>query len=323
MQCRPGGRGARGDRVRAGACGSNRRWALNHGFTYDEIIGPREAGRSLVAHLSARYDHTPESEWVDRIAAGLVRVDGRLIAADAPLARGQRVTWARPPWEEPEAPLAFAVLHEDEHLVAIAKPSGLPTNPGGGFLEHTLLHLVRLRYPGASPVHRLGRGTSGLVLFARTAPASAELSASLRRHEVVKIYRGLVTGAPAENACTLTTPIGPVPRGWGRSLHAASLQGKAATSHVRVLERRDGSSLVEVRIETGRPHQIRIHLAAWGHPLVGDPLYAVGGGFLPGEAVPGDLGYHLHAFKLAIPNPFTGAQMAFRCEPPPVLRSFG
>jgi 23S rRNA pseudouridine1911/1915/1917 synthase len=289
---------------------------VNHGWTYREILGPREERRTLLEHLAARYDHTDPDEWRARIDAGLVTLDGRIAGVEERLARGQELAWNRPPWEEPEAPLAFAVLYEDADLVAVAKPSGLPTNPGGGFLEHTLLHLVRLRYPGASPVHRLGRGTSGLVLFARTAGAGAALSASLRDREAAKVYRALVAGSPKEDVFTVDVPIGPVLREGGRSIHAASPEGKPATSHVRALERREGSSLVEVRIETGRPHQIRIHMAACGHPLVGDPLYAAGGGFLPGDATPGDLGYRLHAMRLSLPHPRTGRTLTVECRPP-------
>ena len=289
---------------------------MNHGFTYREVLGPREEGRMLLDHLAGRYAHTAREEWRARIQAGLVLLDGQPARADKRLARGQELAWNRPPWEEPEAPLAFAVLFEDEDLVAIAKPSGLPTNPGGGFLEHTLLHLVRRRCPGASPVHRLGRGTSGLVLFAKTAWAGAAVSASLRDRKALKVYRALVAGSPREDAFTVATPIGPVLRDGGRSLHAANPEGKPATSHVRVLARREGSSLVEVRIETGRPHQIRIHMAACGHPLLGDPLYAVGGGFLPGNATPGDLGYRLHAMRLSLPHPRTGERLDLECRPP-------
>ncbi|HTL98446.1 MAG TPA: RluA family pseudouridine synthase [Holophagaceae bacterium] len=289
---------------------------MNQGWTYREILGPRDEGRTLLAHLAARYAHTESAEWRARIEAGLVLLDGRPARAEDRLTRGQTLAWIRPPWEEPEAPLVFAVLHEDEDLVAVAKPSGLPTNPGGGFLEHTLLHLVRRRYPGASPVHRLGRGTSGLVLFARTAAAGATLSAALRDRKALKIYRALVAGAPQEDAFVVDAPIGPVLRNGERSIHAASADGKPALSRVRVLERREGSSLVEVRIETGRPHQIRIHMAASGCPLVGDPLYAPGGGFLPGEATPGDLGYRLHAWRLGLPHPRTGAALDLECCPP-------
>jgi 23S rRNA pseudouridine1911/1915/1917 synthase len=218
-------------------------------------------------------------------------------------------------------PLCYAVLYQDEDLLAVAKPSGLPTMPSGGYLEHCLLSRVRQRYPEATPAHRLGRGTSGVVLFARTPLAMRELAALWRDHRAEKVYRALVTGQPALDAFTVTTPIGPVAHGLLGTVHAASAAGKASTSHVRVLARRDPDSLVEVRIETGRPHQIRIHMAASGHPLVGDPLYAVGGGLREdGEALPGDEGYLLHALRLSLPHPRTGSPFTVECAPPPKLR---
>lgn len=294
---------------------------MNHGFTYTGITGPRDEGLSLLEHLVARHTHTPESAWRERIEAGLVLLDGAPARADARLARGQRVAWVRPPWEEPEAPLAYAVLHEDEDMVAVAKPSGLPTQPNGGFLEHTLLHLVRRRHPEASPIHRLGRGTSGLVVFSLNTGANRALCETLRQREALKVYRALVQGHPALDAFTVDAPIGAVPHAALGTVHAASLGGRAARSHVQVLERRETDSLLEVRIETGRPHQIRIHTAACGHPLVGDPLYAPGGGIrMDTAALPGDTGYLLHAFRLGLPHPRTGAWLDLECQPPPMLR---
>ena len=251
---------------------------MTHGFTYTGITGPRDEGLSLLEHLVARHAHTPEAEWRERIEAGLVLLDGAPSPAGSRLRRGQRVAWVRPPWEEPEVPLAFAVLHEDEDLLAVAKPSGLPTQPNGGFLEHTLLHLVRQRYPAASPIHRLGRGTSGIVVFSLNTASNQGLCETLRRREAVKVYRALAQGHPARDAFTVEVPIGPVPHPVLGTLHAANPEGRPARSHIQVLERREADSLLEVRIETGRPHQIRIHAAACGHPLVGDPLYASGGG---------------------------------------------
>ncbi|HXC17817.1 MAG TPA: RluA family pseudouridine synthase [Holophagaceae bacterium] len=294
---------------------------MNHGFTYTGIIGPRDEGLSLLEHLVVRHAHTPEGAWRERIKAGLVLVDGEPASADARLARGQQVAWVRPPWEEADVPLAYAVLYEDGDLVAVAKPSGLPTHPNGGFLEHTLLHLVRRRHPGASPIHRLGRGTSGLVVFSLNAGANRALCETLRQRAAVKVYRALVQGHPALDAFTVDTPIGPVPHAALGTVHAASAEGKAARSRVQVLERREAEALVEVRIETGRPHQIRIHTAASGHPLVGDPLYAPGGGIRADtSALPGDMGYLLHAFRLGLPHPRTGAWLDLECQPPPKLR---
>lgn len=296
--------------------------ALNQGYTYQTIVDADADGLALLAYLTARFGHSSEMEWRERVEEGLIRVDGEAARTAQVLARGQVVAWARPPWEEPNAPLAFAILYEDADLLAVAKPSGLPTNPGGGFLDHTLLSLVRRRDPTASPIHRLGRGTSGLVLFSRNQDSHRALTEAMRARELVKVYRALAVGHPAEDAFTMTTPIGPVPHATLGTVHAANLDGRPARSHARVLERRSGTTLLEVRIETGRPHQIRIHLAAAGHPLVGDPLYAKGGLPIPEtRAVPGDLGYFLHAHRLGLNHPRTGAWLDLECQPPSELRT--
>lgn len=294
---------------------------LNQGFTYTETIDARSAGRTLLDHLSDRYAHTSRKGWGERIQAGLVTLEERPVPCTAVLLKGQKLSWRRPPWEEPETPLAYAVLFEDTDLLAVAKPSGLPTLPGGGYLEHTLLNLVRHRHPDASPIHRLGRGTSGVVLFARTEEAGRELSRALQEHRMTKIYRALVQGTPARDAFTVVVPIGPIAHPLLGTVHAASPQGKPATSHVRVLERRGVDSLVEVHIETGRAHQIRIHMAACGHPLVGDPLYTIGGGFQGDRtALPGDEGYLLHALRLTLPHPGSKQPVMVECQAPWLLR---
>ncbi|HNX32428.1 MAG TPA: RluA family pseudouridine synthase [Holophaga sp.] len=294
---------------------------MNHGFTYTGRVGPEGDGRPVLDHLADHYAHTPRNVWSERIEAGLVLLDGRPAAAEEELRRGQQLSWLRPPWEEPPVPLACAVLFEDEDLLAVAKPSGLPTLPGGGYLEHTLLALVRCRCPEASPVHRLGRGTSGVVLFARGVRAGRNLCGALREHQMIKIYRALVQGSPALDSFLVDTPIGSVPHPFLGSVHAAHPQGKPSRSHVRVLERRSTDSLVEVRIETGRPHQIRIHMASCGHPLAGDPLYAPGGCLREDRAaLPGDIGYFLHALSVTLPHPRSGARLVIECQPPPILR---
>ena len=295
--------------------------ALNRGYTHRERIDGRSAGLTLLAHL-AHHAHASADEWRARIEAGLVRLDDAGCTPDTVLRAGQTLTWARPPWQEPEVPLSYAVLFRDQDLLAVAKPRGLPTMPAGGeFLDHTLLALVRRRDPEASPMHRLGRGTSGIVLFARTALARSAVQAVFRARAIKKVYRALCAASPKADIFITDATIGEVAHEKLGTVRAATPSGQPSRSTVRVLERRDGATLVEVEIETGRPHQIRIHLAHAGHPLVGDPLYGPGG--VPREDVvsrPSDLGYWLHAARLALPHPRTGAPLLIECAPPPVLR---
>jgi 23S rRNA pseudouridine1911/1915/1917 synthase len=169
-------------------------------------------------------------------------------------------------------------------------------------------------------MHRLGRGTSGLLLLARTPDARRRVTIAWREGRVEKSYRALVCGTLEKKAFTVETPIGPVPHPTLGHVHAATEAGKPSVSHVRRLGVRDGRALVEVSIPTGRPHQIRIHLAAAGHPLVGDPLYAPGGRPRPEPGLPGEGGFWLHSHRLRLPHPATGVWLELECPPPPLLR---
>ena len=297
----------------------------NQGWTHRERIGANTAGSTVLVHLTRHYPRADAAEWHRRIAAEEIHLDGRPVTPDTRLEASQCLTWSRPGWVEPEVPLCTAVLYEDADLLAVAKPDGLPTLPGGGeYQEHTLLTLVRRRAPEASPMHRLGRSTSGLVLFARTPDARSAIQVAFRNHRLRKRYRALCSGNPAQGRFDITAPIGPVPHPLLGTVHGATPAGRPSLSHVQVLEYRAGCALVEVEIETGRPHQIRIHLAAAGHPLVGDPLYGTGGLPIPGaQALPGDPGYRLHALALDLTHPRTGQELTLYCLPPPILRLGG
>ncbi len=312
---------------------------MNQGWVYTDRITPADANLSVLDFYASRYRHSTWAEWRDRILSGQIRHNGISLAPDDRLQSGQTLTYHRPPWEEPEAPLGFEVLYEDEDLMAIAKPSGLPVLPGGGFLTHTLLHQLRLRYPENPPipVHRLGRGTSGVMVLGRSPLARSVLSRQLRDstatahdpqapHPIRKTYRALIGVSNLPDEFTLTTRIGKVDYPALGYVYAASSTGLPSYSDGKVIQRRPDSTLVEITIRTGRPHQIRIHLAAAGFPLVGDPLYGVGGlplavapaadGTVP---VPGDVGYHLHAYRLKLIQPRTQEVMELVCQPPKVL----
>lgn len=293
---------------------------MNEGFSYVEQVGPADAGRSVLEHLARTRRHSTVDDWSRRIAAGEVELDGVRAGAADRMRAGQRLVWHRPPWDEPAAPLDFAVVYRDADVLAVVKPRGLPTMAAGGFHTHTLQWQVRRRFPDAVAVHRLGRGTSGLVLFARSAAARRGLPRAWAAGAVVRRYRGLVVGRMAARLA-IDVPIGLVPHPRLGSVHAASAAGKAARTLVRTLAVADEASIVEIDIETGRPDQIRIHLAAAGHPLIGDPFYGAGGLALSdGRALPGDGGYRLHATRLELPHPVTGAPLAIEAPPPRELR---
>jgi 23S rRNA pseudouridine1911/1915/1917 synthase len=284
---------------------------VNHGYTYIDHITKRYAGLTALRYYSSRYTHSTVEEWRGRIEQGRIQRDGISLSNDDVLKAGDVLHYERAPWCEPDAPLDFEMLDGSDDWVVINKPGGLPVLPGAGFLEHTLLHQMRTRYgKQAAPLHRLGRGTSGAILFSLCPKAAASLSAAMRERRFEKIYLAVVDGCPTEDVFTVDVPIGPLPHAGLVSVHAANPRGKHAHSVCRVLhrDRNAGRSLIEVSITTGRPHQIRIHLAAAGHPLSGDPMYIAGGLPRPpsedgGQAVPGDCGYTLHSWKLSFPDP--------------------
>jgi 23S rRNA pseudouridine1911/1915/1917 synthase len=294
----------------------------NRGFVYESRVGRPAQGHELLAHLAERHRHSSREAWRQRILDGQVELDGRPARVDERLVAGQLLVWRRPPWVEADVPLGFAVLHQDADLLAVAKPRGLPTLPAGGFLENTLLRLVRDHYPEATLAHRLGRGTSGLVMACLSPRARSQVARCLREATVRKTYRALLCGCPQRESFDVDIPIGPVPHPILGTVHAACRDGRSALSRVRLLEGRGAASLAEVEIVTGRPHQIRAHLAAVGHPLLGDPLFAPGGGVRP-AALPGEGGFWLHAHKLRLPHPRSGLLLELECAPPPVLREGG
>ncbi len=289
---------------------------LNRGYAFTTIISSKYHGQTLLAHLASLYLHSTPQAWQQKLNDGEVTLNCVTATGGETVTLGQTLVWNRPPWVEPDSPQHFEVLFEDSQLLAVNKPSGLPTLPGGGFMENTLLRLVQKQNPSANPVHRLGRATTGIVLFAKTQQAASILFANWNTPKVQKIYRALAQNIAQQDYYEILTPIGLVPHPLIGSVWAASPGGKPSKSLARVICRSIGTTtdvgttIFEVSLNSGRPHQIRIHLASIGHPLAGDPLYGITGQpleNLPG--LPGDGGYFLHAHYLKFQHPLTGGQI--------------
>jgi 23S rRNA pseudouridine1911/1915/1917 synthase len=296
----------------------------NRGYAFRTVVGDHGQEQTLHAHLARLYPHSTPEAWQQKLNHGEVTLDGVPATGKERIVSGQTVIWNRPPWIEPDAPAHFQVLWEDSHVLAVNKPGGLPTLPGGGYLENTLLRLVQKQNPNANPVHRLGRATSGIVLFAKTPQAASHLFAHWNTRRIEKIYRALAQNRAQHDTYEILTPIGRVPHPRIGSVWAAHADGKPSKSVAKVISRNAGTTCTttfEVSLYSGRPHQIRIHLASIGHPLVGDPLYGFAGQpleHLPG--LPGDGGYFLHAQRLNFPHPVTGEEIHLEADLPPRLQ---
>ncbi|MDE0964726.1 MAG: RluA family pseudouridine synthase [Candidatus Latescibacteria bacterium] len=303
---------------------------MNRGWSYPDRVRDEAAGLSISGFYSQKYSHSDITCWRRRLAGGEIEHNGLRAQDDLLLAVGDQLVWHRPPWQEPEVPLQFEVIHDDGDLLIVNKPSGLPVMPAGGFLEHTLLRLLERRWPvdPPRPVHRLGRGTSGLLICARRSRSRAWLSAALRDHgkavkasavSIEKIYRCRTVKAELEAEGRIEMPIGALEHPRLGRLWCADPRGLPSRSDYRLLRREADGNLLEVTICTGRPHQIRIHLAAIGAPLLGDPLYVRGGRVGDVDALPGDLGYQLHAHRLRLRDP-KGQRLCFEAPLPIGLR---
>lgn len=281
----------------------------------EELIG--EPGRldAVVARLLG----VPRADVQRAIAAGDVLVDGRPLAKSHRLAGGERIrivlaTGVAPEPEEGGVPVRYA----DDDLLVIAKPAGLVTHPTAsrttGTLVNRLLGMGVPLAPAGGPlrpgiVHRLDAGTSGLMVVAKTDAAYVALQAMMRRHEVERRYLALVRGVPAHDTFGVDAPLG---RRAARIV-VDHVEGRPASTAFQVRERVTNAALLEAVPRTGRTHQIRVHCAAIGHPIVGDSAY--GGGGDAARAL-GLRRPFLHAWRIAFTHPSTGDRV-IREEPLP------
>ncbi|HVM00264.1 MAG TPA: RluA family pseudouridine synthase [Egibacteraceae bacterium] len=293
----------------------------------DRTVGPEDEGsRADVA--VAGWLGEPRSRAQSRIEAGEVTVDGVAVAKSHRLRAGERVRVARR--EEPPAPVpgAVPIRYADAHLLVVAKPAGLVVHAGAGPGEGSLVDALAAmgvaladpcgphdgpcptRRPGI--VHRLDRGTSGLLAVAKTVAAYEGLAALFRAHDVERVYTALVDGVPDPPSATIDAPI--ARSATRRTRFTVDSAGRRAVSHYDVDEDFTRAAALTVRLETGRTHQVRVHLAAVGHPVSGDRAYGAS------AALAAELGLDrpaLHARRLAFTHPLTGERVSVEEPPPP------
>lgn len=272
----------------------------------------RDNGRRLDVVVAERLPHVSRSRIARLAHEGRVLVDGSARKPAFRLRSGQRVE-VRAPAPEPSGvhpeSIPLDVIYEDDDLLVVNKPAGLTVHPAPGHPSGTLVNAVLARVPalpGISGtvrpgiVHRLDKDTSGLIVVAKSEQAQVSLASQLRSHTVVRTYLVIVRGTVRRDAGMISAPLGRHPV--RRTRIAVTPRGRAAVTHYTVLERLPGASLLACRLETGRTHQIRVHMTHIGHPIVGDPVYG-------GASAPEMRRQALHAARLEFTHPRTGRRL--------------
>ena len=289
-------------------------------------MAPEHAGQRLdrfIQHRIPRLSRTRAQEVVKSCA---YRPDGRRRRASERVRAGEVVILVRPAFEEPIVPLYFDVVHQDDAILALDKPSGLPVHPSASYHKNTLTYLLRQRYGSDAPqiAHRLDRETSGLLLCGRTLDAERALKMDFENRRVSKRYLAIVRGVMPEDSGRIELPMDRAKEGLHILMEVTEEgAGYPCATRYRVLARRDDATLVALAPESGRQHQLRVHLAALGFPIIGDKLYGPEGvqTFLDyiesgmTDALRARLGHDrqaLHAFELEFRHPSTGEPARLR-----------
>lgn len=299
----------------------------------DSVIlnsAPSDIGKRIDAYVAENSELT-RSAAAKLVESGDITVNGKEIAKNYKLRAGDEVEIELPEPEpdraEPED-IPLDVVYEDDDIIVVNKPCGMVVHPAAGNPRGTLVNALLYRCKGSLSgiggvvrpgiVHRIDKDTSGLLVAAKNDEAHNSLAEQLKVHAVSRVYYAIIIGSFAEDSGTVDAPIGRHPTDRKKMAVLKEGQGTArnAVTHYTVIARYKGFSLVRCELETGRTHQIRVHMAYKGHPLVGDVIY--GGGRTRFEAANKHLinGQCLHAKELSLTHPKTGKLMHFECELP-------
>ena len=286
------------------------------------------AGQRFDQILPGMFQGYSRAHLAGEVKSGRIRLDGREVPPRTRVRGGEEVEWNRveaPILGDRPQSMDLDVVFEDADLLVIDKPAGLVVHPGAGNRDGTLLNVLLshdpklAQLPRAGIVHRLDKDTSGLLVVARTLPAQTALVATLAARDIHRRYAAIVNGVPVAGG-TVDAPLDRHPT--DRLRRAVREGGRPAVTHYRVREKFRAHALLQCELESGRTHQIRVHMAHAGWPLVGDPLYGRGlrlpRGATPAlaDALRGFKRQALHAEHLAFAHPVTGEVLAFRAEPP-------
>lgn len=282
-----------------------------------------ESGQRLDKYLAGEMTDLSRSRIKELVQAGEVLVNGKKSKVSYKVQKGDLIQVTVLPLEplklEAEN-IPLDIVYEDEDIIVVNKPQGMVVHPAVGHPSHTLVNalLYHTRDLADSPegfrpgiVHRIDKDTSGLLMVAKNAAARESLEKQLAAKSNKRQYLAIVHGNFVEEEGTIDAPIGRNPK--DRKQMAVVEKGKSAVTHFKVLEQYQGYSLVECQLETGRTHQIRVHMAYIGHPLAGDPLYG------PRKTLPGH-GQFLHAKTLGFEQPSTGEWLEFSVQPPEIFQ---
>lgn len=278
------------------------------------------AGQRLDVFLSDKTELT-RSRIGKLIQEGQATVDGKGVSKPGtPVKAGQWIELAIPEVKAVELTpqdLPISVVYQDDDLAVVFKPSGMVVHPAAGNPDGTMVNALMMKLDGLSGiggemrpgiVHRIDKDTSGLLLVAKNDRSHLFLSEQIKEHTVQRAYLSILIGRLKENEGDVHGPIGRHPT--DRKKMAIVPDGREAHTHYTVLEELKGATLIEARLTTGRTHQIRVHMASLGHPVLGDPVYGPKKSPYPVEG-----GQLLHAYKLGFVHPTTGENMLFEAKP--------